>query len=103
VGAALEDVEQELRARVALMRELGVLRWDGIVLGPAPTPREDAASRLARARTDDERVEAQEALTKETAAEALARDRENMRMALASSMPDATDAHIDALLGVRQP
>ncbi len=26
----------ELRAAVAVMRELGVTRWDGIELGPAP-------------------------------------------------------------------
>lgn len=28
----------DLREKVALMRELGVIQWDGILLGPPPAP-----------------------------------------------------------------
>lgn len=30
--------ESDLETRVALMRRLGVVEWDGIRLGPAPSP-----------------------------------------------------------------
>lgn len=33
-----DDAREQLRADVALMRELGVLRWGEIVLGPSPLP-----------------------------------------------------------------
>ncbi len=34
--------DEELKARVELMRELGILQCDGIVLGPAPMPAGEA-------------------------------------------------------------
>jgi hypothetical protein len=54
------DGEEEFRARVALMRSLGVTRWGDIVLGdlppesaaPAAPPNETPAERDARAETD---------------------------------------------------
>lgn len=30
--------DAHLRSRVALMRELGVIQWEGILLGPPPPP-----------------------------------------------------------------
>jgi hypothetical protein len=36
----MSDALSELRAKVSLMRELGVLQWDGLILGPPPAPPE---------------------------------------------------------------
>lgn len=43
-----------LRARVRLMRELGVTEYDGIVLGPEPPPPTQPATPEARRRDRDE-------------------------------------------------
>lgn len=38
---AAEARREQLRADVAVMRELGVAKWDEIILGPPPQPRID--------------------------------------------------------------
>ena len=40
--------EEHLRERVALMRELGVMRWGDILLGPPPPPKEVSTPRVER-------------------------------------------------------
>ncbi len=34
------DWESQLRSKVSVMRELGVVAYDGVTLGPAPLPKE---------------------------------------------------------------
>lgn len=55
----LRAPDADLRARVALMRELGVLQWDGIVLGPVPPPRREALSAAEREARQAARAEAE--------------------------------------------
>lgn len=49
----------DLRTKVALMRELGVTSWDGIVLGPPPPPPPRVLTDEERAKRDAARLEAE--------------------------------------------
>lgn len=88
--AKIEVITEEMfRKRVALMRELGVVQWAGIILGPeprAPTPLEAITKR----------AEAPDATPEEKRAARIEEAREALRAKLGNW--DISNERIDPLL-----
>jgi hypothetical protein len=85
-----------LRHVVPVMRELGIVSYRGIVLGPEPPKAVQLAAKLEQ---EPDRPELRQELAEELQRQKVARARDEMRLTLGATGRDYTDEQIDALIG----